>query len=54
MDGGVLNQQLIHHLDAMINIVSKIEEINSFSATIVNNLQCEDTISASFKLKNGA
>ena len=54
MDGGVLNQQLIHHLDAMINIVSSIDEINSFSSTLVNKLECEDTISASFKLKNGA
>jgi predicted dehydrogenase len=54
MDGGVLNQQLIHHLDAMINVVSKITEINSFSSTIINKLECEDTISASFKLKNGA
>ncbi len=53
MDGGVLNQQLIHHLDAMINVVSEIVEINSFSSTIVNKLECEDTISASFKLKNG-
>ena len=53
MDGGVLNQQLIHHLDAMINVVSKIIEINSFSSTIVNKLECEDSISASFKLKNG-
>ena len=31
MDGGVLNQQLIHHLDVIINIVSKVLEINSFS-----------------------
>ena len=54
MDGGVLNQQLIHHLDSMINIVSKIMEINSFSSTLVNKLECEDTISASFKLENGA
>jgi predicted dehydrogenase len=54
MDGGVLNQQLIHHLDAMINIVSEVIEINSFSSTRVNRLECEDTISASFKLKNGA
>lgn len=53
MDGGVLNQQLIHHLDAIINIVSEVVEINSFSSTIVNKLECEDTISASFKLKNG-
>ena len=53
MDGGVLNQQLIHHLDAMINVVSKILEINSFSSTRINKLECEDTISASFKLKNG-
>lgn len=53
MDGGVLNQQLIHHLDAMINVVSKIIEMNSFSSTIVNKLECEDSISASFKLKNG-
>ena len=54
MDGGVLNQQLIHHLDAMINIVSEVIEINSFSSTRVNRLECEDTISAYFKLKNGA
>ena len=54
MDGGVLNQQLIHHLDAMINIVSEVIEINSFSSTRVNRLECEDTISGSFKLKNGA
>jgi UDP-N-acetyl-2-amino-2-deoxyglucuronate dehydrogenase len=54
MDGGVLNQQLIHHLDVMINAISKVSEINSFSSTLINKLECEDTISASFKLKNGA
>jgi UDP-N-acetyl-2-amino-2-deoxyglucuronate dehydrogenase len=53
-DGGVLNQQLIHHLDAMVNIVSKIDELNSFSVTRINKLECEDSIVVSFKLKNGA
>ena len=52
-DGGVLNQQMIHHLDAMINIVSKIKELNSFSSKRINKLECEDSLVASFKLDNG-
>ena len=52
-DGGVLNQQMIHHLDAMINIVSDIKELNAFSMTRINRLECEDSLVASFKLKNG-
>ena len=53
-DGGVINQQAIHHIDAFNWIVGPVEKVCSISAKQLNRLEAEDTLVAILKLKNGA
>jgi len=52
-DGGVINQQAIHHIDAFNWIVGPVEKVCSISANQLNRLEAEDTLVAILKLKNG-
>jgi len=52
-DGGVVNQQAIHHIDAFNWIVGPVERVCSLSANQLNKLEAEDTMVAILKLKNG-
>ena len=52
-DGGVINQQAIHHIDAFNWIVGPVEKVCSISSKQLNNLEAEDTLVAILKLKNG-
>ena len=52
-DGGVINQQAIHHIDAYNWIVGPVEKVCSISANQLNRLEAEDTLVAILKLKNG-
>ncbi len=54
MDGGVLNQQAIHHIDALNYLLGPINTVYSISDKRLNKLEAEDTIVAVLKLKNGA
>ena len=54
LDGGVISQQGIHHLDALNWLLGPIIELSSFSAKRLNKLEAEDTIVCNFKLKDGA
>ena len=54
MDGGVLNQQAIHHIDALNYLLGPIETVSSFYTNRMNNLEAEDTLVSILKLKNGA
>jgi predicted dehydrogenase len=54
MDGGVINQQAIHHLDALQWICGSISEVVAAQANALNNLEAEDTTVASVKFENGA
>jgi UDP-N-acetyl-2-amino-2-deoxyglucuronate dehydrogenase len=52
-DGGVINQQAIHHIDAFNWIVGPVDKVCSLSANRLNRLEAEDTFTAVLKLKNG-
>ncbi len=54
MDGGVINQQAIHHLDALQWVCGPIEKVFAVQANALNDLEAEDTTVASLKFGNGA
>ena len=53
-DGGVINQQAIHHVDALNWLVGPIESVCATIENRMNDLEAEDTIVAILRLKNGA
>jgi len=53
-DGGVLNQQLIHHLDILRWIFGPIKMVNCITTKRLNKLEAEDTAAAIIKLSNGS
>ena len=53
-DGGVINQQAIHHIDAINWLLGPIESINATITNRLNDLEAEDTIVAIMKFENGA
>jgi UDP-N-acetyl-2-amino-2-deoxyglucuronate dehydrogenase len=54
MDGGVLNQQAIHHLDALEWICGPIDRVVAAQSNALNQLEAEDTTVATVKFVNGA
>jgi predicted dehydrogenase len=54
MDGGVINQQAIHHVDALNWIVGPISRVCASMANRVNDLEAEDTLVAVIEFQNGA
>jgi len=54
MDGGVINQQAIHHIDALEWVCGSITEVCSKQNNILNQLEAEDTTVAILQFKNGA
>jgi len=53
-DGGVINQQAIHHVDAINWLLGPIESVNAAIANRLNVLEAEDTLVATIKFENGA
>lgn len=53
-DGGVINQQAIHHLDCLNVTLGPIKEVFARMTNRLNKLQAEDTMVCSLKLNNGA
>lgn len=53
MDGGVINQQAIHHLDALQWICGAPTSVVSLQDRRVNRLEAEDTTVAILKFSNG-
>jgi len=53
-DGGVINQQAIHHVDAINWLLGPIESVNATITNRLNNLEAEDTLVALLKFKNGS
>lgn len=53
MDGGVINQQAIHHLDALQWICGTPASVVSLQDRRVNQLEAEDTTAALVKFANG-
>ena len=52
-DGGVTNQQAIHHVDALTWICGNVKSVSALSAKRANELQAEDTLVAAIELENG-
>ena len=53
-DGGVINQQAIHHVDMINWLMGPIESVCSASSNRLNKLEAEDTMVAIIKFQNGA
>lgn len=54
MDGGVISQQAIHHIDALRWICGPITEVVSAQSNALNKLEAEDTTVALVRFQNGA
>lgn len=54
MDGGVINQQAIHHIDALQWVCGSVENVFAMQTNALNSLEAEDTTVASVKFENGA
>ncbi len=53
-DGGVINQQAIHHVDALNWICGPIEAVTATMANRANELEAEDTFAAVLRFVDGA
>lgn len=53
-DGGVINQQAIHHVDALNWLLGPIESVCAAMGNRLNNLEAEDTMVATVRFKSGA
>ena len=53
-DGGVINQQAIHHLDALNWICGPIDAVCAAGAQRSNILEAEDTLVAALRFSNGS
>lgn len=54
MDGGVINQQAFHHVDALQWICGAVSDVCAAQANALNKLEAEDTTAAVLKMANGA
>ncbi|OYD08037.1 Gfo/Idh/MocA family protein [Paludifilum halophilum] len=54
MDGGVLMNQAIHNLDLLLWMMGEVEEVFSYQATRLRNIESEDTSVSVLRFKNGA
>jgi len=52
-DGGVINQQAIHHLDALQWLCGPVTRVVASMANRLNRLEAEDTMVALCRLENG-
>ena len=54
MDGGVVNQQAIHHIDALQWINGPVKKVFSLEGNLINNLEAEDSMMACIKFRNNS
>lgn len=54
MDGGVINQQALHHVDALQWICGPVEAVCATSTRRANHLEAEDTLVAVLRFTSGA
>ena len=54
MDGGVINQQAIHHVDALNWLCGPIEAVSASAGNRLNRLEAEDTMVAAIRFSSGA
>jgi predicted dehydrogenase len=53
-DGGVINQQAIHHVDALNWLLGPVDSVCAATANRLNRLEAEDTIVAAVRFAGGA
>jgi UDP-N-acetyl-2-amino-2-deoxyglucuronate dehydrogenase len=53
-DGGVINQQAIHHVDALGWLVGPVESVCGLTGRRLNDLEAEDTMVAAVRFTSGA
>ena len=53
-DGGVINQQAIHHVDAINWLLGPINSVCATTSNRLNKLEAEDTLVAIMRFSNGA
>ncbi|MFZ9707571.1 MAG: Gfo/Idh/MocA family protein [Ilumatobacteraceae bacterium] len=54
MDGGVINQQAIHHVDVLQWLFGPITEVSAVIGNRLNKLEAEDTLVAAFRTQMGS
>ncbi|SHE96356.1 Predicted dehydrogenase [Seinonella peptonophila] len=54
MDGGVLMNQAIHNMDLLLWMMGEAEEVSTYSATRLRNIETEDVSVSVIRFKNGA
>jgi UDP-N-acetyl-2-amino-2-deoxyglucuronate dehydrogenase len=54
MDGGVLTNQASHHVDMLEWMMGDVESVFARSATVLANIEAEDTAVVTLKFSNGA
>jgi UDP-N-acetyl-2-amino-2-deoxyglucuronate dehydrogenase len=54
MDGGVINQQAIHHIDALQWVCGDVDQVCAQQSRALNHLEAEDTTVGLVKFENGA
>jgi len=54
MDGGVLMNQAIHNLDLLLWMMGEVDEVQSYQATRIRQIEAEDTSVSVVRFKNGA
>ena len=54
MDGGVLSNQAIHHLDMLEWMMGRIQSVFAYSTKALANIEAEDTAVVTLKFDNGA
>ena len=54
LDGGVLTNQAIHHIDILRWLIGEVESVSAVGATQLVNVEIEDTACCWLRFKNGA
>ncbi|MGX9707141.1 Gfo/Idh/MocA family oxidoreductase [Laceyella tengchongensis] len=54
MDGGVLMNQAIHNMDLLLWMMGEVDEVSSYAATRIRDIEAEDTSVSVIRFKNGA
>lgn len=54
MDGGVLMNQAIHNMDLLLWMMGEVEEVTSYEATRLREIEAEDTSVSVIRFKSGA
>lgn len=54
MDGGVINQQAIHHIDALQWVNGPIKKVFAMEGNLLNDLEAEDTMMACVNFENNS